>query len=337
MKKTWIGALVFSLLTGGAWAVDDASADDVSLQLRWVTQAQFAGYYVALDKGFYDQEGLNVTIAPGGPGIVPTQVIADGGADVIVEWMPTALVAREQGLPLVNIAQPFKNAGLMLTCWKDSGIAQPADLVGHTLAVWFAGSQFPFMSWMSQLGISTDGQSENGVEVLKQGLTIDPFLQRQADCISTMTYNEYGQVIDAGVDPDELMTFNYQDQGVATLEDGLYVLEDNLADMQFVDKMERFVRASMKGWQYAQNHPDEAVEIMLRNVGAQTDTQTQQHQKRMMGAITKLIAGSNGTLDPADYQHTVDTLMVGDSPVITAEPQGAWTHMITDQALNRGH
>ena len=326
--KHFLAAAALTLGAGGA----AQAADDVTLQLKWVTQAQFAGYYVAQDKGFYEEEDLDVTILPGGPDIAPTQVIAGGGADVTVEWMPAALAAREKGLELVNIAQPFKSSGMMLTCWKDTGIAKPEDLANRTLGVWFFGNEFPFMSWMSQLGIDTGGKGENGVEVLKQGFNVDPLLQRQADCISTMTYNEYWQVIDAGVSPDELITFKYEDQGVATLEDGLYVLEKNLDDPEFVGKMERFVRASMKGWKYAEAHPDEAAEIVLDNDAS--GAQTEDHQKRMMSEIAKLTANSNGALDPADYQRTVETLMGGGSaPVITKEPQGAWTHKVSDAAL----
>ncbi|WP_297340096.1 ABC transporter substrate-binding protein [Pseudophaeobacter sp.] len=308
------------------------AADDVKLQLKWVTQAQFAGYYVALDKGFYSEEDLDVTILPGGPDIAPTQVIAGGGADVTVEWMPAALAAREKGLPLVNIAQPYKSSGMQLTCWNDTGIAGPEDLPNRTLGVWFFGNEFPFMSWMSKLGISTEAKGEMGVEVLKQGFNVDPLLQRQADCISTMTYNEYGQVLDAGVSPDELITFKYEDQGVATLEDGLYVLEENLDDPAFVDKMERFVRASMKGWKYAESNPDEAAEIVLDNDAS--GAQTEHHQQRMMREVAKLTAGSNGALDVADYERTVKTLLEGGStPVITKTPEGAWTHIISDAAL----
>ncbi len=328
MKKLLTGTVTaLSMAASAAFA-----ADEVTLQLKWVTQAQFAGYYVALDQGFYKEEGLDVTILPGGPDIAPTQVLAGGGADVTVEWMPAALAAREKGLPMVNIAQPFKSSGMMLTCWKDTGIAAPGDLANRTLGVWFFGNEFPFMSWMSQLGISTDGKSESGVEVLKQGFNVDPLLQRQADCISTMTYNEYWQVIDAGVNPDELITFKYQDQGVATMEDGLYVLEENLGDAGFADRMVRFVRASMKGWKWAEENPDDAALIVLDN--DQTGAQTEKHQKRMMGEIAKLTAGSNGALDPADYERTVTTLLAGGSdPVITKSPEGAWTHAITDAAL----
>lgn len=325
--KSTFTAAALSLLGTGAMA-----ADDVTLQLKWVTQAQFAGYYVALENGFYSEEDLNVTIKPGGPDIAPTQVLAGGGADVTVEWMPAALAAREKGLPMVNIAQPFKSSGMMLTCRKDAGVATTDDFAGKTLGVWFFGNEFPFLSWMSQLGLSTDG-GDAGVEVLKQGFNVDPILNGQAACVSTMTYNEYWQVIDAGLSPDDLTTFKYEDQGVATLEDGLYALEENLADPAFEDKMVRFVRASMKGWKWAEENPEDAAMIVLDY--DETGAQTEAHQVRMMGEIAKLTAGSNGALVEADYERTVASLLAGGSdPVITAAPEGAWTHAITDKALN---
>ena len=329
MKSTLQRGLV-ALGALGVMSGAASAADDVTLQLKWVTQAQFAGYYVAADKGFYDEVDLNVTILPGGPDIAPPQVIAGGGADVVIEWMPAALAARERGVPLVNIAQPFKSSGLMLTCRRDTGVASPEDFPGRTLGVWFFGNEYPFLSWMSQLGIPTEGGAD-GVQVLKQGFNVDPLLQGQADCISTMTYNEFWQVIDAGIPQDDLVVFKYEDEGVATLEDGLYVLEDRLDDPAFVDQMARFVQASMKGWAYARENPEEAAGIVLDNdaTGAQTET----HQVRMMGEINKLTEGSDGRLVPADYDRTVQTLLSGGSdPVITQAPEGAWTHAVVDAA-----
>lgn len=322
-----LGAAALGLAASVAQA-----ADDVTLQLKWVTQAQFAGYYVALDKGFYADEGLNVTIKPGGPDIAPAQVIAGGGADVVLDWMPSALASREKGLALVNIAQPFKSSGMMLTCRKDAGVSSPEDFAGKTLGVWFFGNEYPFLSWMNKLGLATDG-TDGGVTVLKQGFNVDPILQGQAACVSTMTYNEYWQIIDAGLTPEELVVFKYEDQGVATLEDGMYVMEENLKDAAFQDKMVRFVRASMKGWKWAEENPDDAAMIVLDNDAS--GAQTEEHQKRMMSEVAKLTAGSNGALDPSDFDRTVDSLMSGGSdPVITKKPEGAWTHAITDKALN---
>lgn len=326
--KTVLSAALFAAMATGAHA-----EDDVTLQLKWVTQAQFAGYYVAQDMGYFKEEGLNVTINAGGPDVAPEQVIAGGGADVIVDWMPAALAARERGLALVNIAQPFKHGGLQLTCLKENGIATPEDFKGKTLGVWFYGNEYPFYGWMAQLGLPTTGGAD-GVTVLKQGFNVDPLLQKQADCISVMTYNEYGQVLDAGITPDQLVTFNYLEQGAGVMEDGLYVLEDKLADPAFEDKMVRFVRAAMKGWKYAETNPDAAAQIVIDNDAS--GAQTIEHQKYMMGEVAKLTAGSNGALDEADYAQTIRTLLSAvseENPAITKEPSGAWTHAITDKAL----
>ena len=330
MRRLGAAAAIAAVLGLGAAA---EAADKLTLQLKWVTQSQFSGYYVAKDKGFYEEEGLDVTIKPGGPDINPSQVIAGGGADVVLDWMPSALATREKGVPLVNIAQPFQKSGMMLTCRKETGIKSPADFKGRTLGVWFGGNEYPFLSWMSKLGLSTSG-GKDGVTVLKQGFNVDPLLQKQADCISTMTYNEYWQVIDAGIPAEELVVFKYEDQGVATLEDGIYTLESNLKDPAMVDKLTRFLKASMKGWDWAVKNPDEAAMIVLEN--DETGAQTEKHQKRMMGEIAKLVAENpkgTGWLDPEDYDRTVKILLSGQSdPVITKNPQGAWTHEIMEKA-----
>ena len=328
MKKLLLGATALSMVMMSTTAF---AKDKVTLQLKWVTQAQFAGYYVAKDKGFYDAAGLDVTIKPGGPDIAPPQVIAGGGADVVVDWMPSALASREKGVKLVNIAQPFKRSGMMLTCRKETGIKSPADFKGKTLGVWFFGNEYPFLSWMSKLGIGTKGGAD-GVTVLKQGFNVDPLLQKQADCVSTMTYNEYWQVIDAGLKPADLVVFKYEEQGVSTMEDGLYALESKLKDPAFVEKMGRFVKASMKGWEFARANPDAAADIVLENDAS--GAQTEKHQRRMMREINKLTEGSTGKLDSADYDRTVNTLLSGGSdPVITKKPEGAWTHAVTDKAM----
>jgi len=328
MKKIFAAAAALAMGLSSSLAL---AQEKVTLQLKWVTQAQFAGYYVAKDKGFYKELGLDVTIKPGGPDIAPPQVIVGGGADVVIDWMPSALASREKGVALVNIAQPFKRSGMMLTCRKDSGIKTPADFKGKTLGVWFFGNEYPFLSWMSKLGIPTTGGAD-GVTVLKQGFNVDPILQKQADCVSTMTYNEYWQIIDAGLTPDDLIVFKYEEQGVSTMEDGLYVLEKNLEDAAFSDRMARFVKASMKGWAWARDNSDAAADIVLENDA--TGAQTIEHQRRMMKEINKLTEGSNGKLDPADFDRTVQTLLSGGSdPVISKAPVGAWTHAIIDKAM----
>ncbi len=326
MKKYLMVAAAGALLAGSTGAFAEA----VKLQLKWVTQAQFAGYYVAQAKGYYKDAGLDVTIMPGGPDINPEQVLAGGGADVIVDWMPSALASREKGSPVVNIAQPFKRSGMMLTCRKETGIASPADLKGKTLGVWFYGNEYPFLSWMSQLKLPTTGGAD-GVNVLKQGFNVDPLLQKQADCISTMTYNEYHQVLEAGVKAEDLVVFKYEDQGVATLEDGLYTLDTKLKDPAFVTTMAKFVKASMKGWDEARKDPASAVKAVLENDAS--GSQTEAHQTTMVDEVNKLTEGSDGTLDVAAADRTVATLLAGGSdPVITKKPEGAWTDVVTKAA-----
>jgi NitT/TauT family transport system substrate-binding protein len=321
--------LLATALACGVFATSGAhAADKVTVQLKWVTQAQFAGYYVAAAKGFYKDAGLDVTINPGGPDVAPPQVIAGGGADVVIDWMPSALASREKGVPLVNISQTFKRSGLELTCRKDTGIKTPADFKNKTLGVWFGGNEYPFLSWMAKLKLKTDG-SPGGVKVIKQGFNVDPLLQKQADCISTMTYNEYWQVVDAGYKPDQLVVFKYSDEGVATLEDGLYALEPKLKDPAFVAKMAKFVQASEKGWDWAKKNDKEAAKIVI--AADTTGAQTLHHQEQMMGEIAKLLGNDNGKLDFKDSDRTVSELLSGGSdPVITKKPEGAWTHAVYD-------
>ena len=333
MKRSLLVSAIFlaASLTRPALA-----ADPLTLQLKWVTQAQFAGYYVAKAKGFYKEQNLDVTIKPGGPDINPSQVIAGGGADVVVYWMPSALATREKGVPLVNIAQVFQKSGLELTCRKDSGVRTPTDFKGKTLGVWFAGNEYPFLAWMAKLNYTTSGPNAD-VKVLKQGFNVDPLLQKQAACISTMTYNEYWQLIEAGMKPDQLIVFKYESEGVATLEDGLYALQPKLEDPKTVDRLARFLRGSMKGWQYAIDHQKEAVQIVLDN--DTTGAQTERHQTTMMSEVAKLIPGSShglGYLEPAAYERTVDELLAGKSdPVISKHPEGATTHAVWDKAFSQ--
>ncbi|MBN9335912.1 ABC transporter substrate-binding protein [Devosia sp.] len=301
------------------------AADALTLQLKWVTQAQFAGYLVAEAKGFYDEENLDLTILPGGPNIAPEQVIAGGGADVIVTWMAAGLAARDTGVPLVNIAQPFKRSGLMMICPIEKGIKTVADFPGHTLGVWFFGNEYPFFAWMNKEGIKTDG-SPGGVTVLQQSFDIQPMIQGQADCISVMTYNEYGQALDAGYGPDNLTIFNYTEMGNDLLEDGLYVMEDTLKDPAKVDAYTRFVRASMKGWQYALDNPEEAAQIVVDS--DETGAAELAHQLYMVGEVSKLVDANDAALNMTTYDRTVKALL--DQKIIKAQPEGAYTTVVTD-------
>jgi NitT/TauT family transport system substrate-binding protein len=302
-----------------------ASAQErLTLQLKWLPQAQFAGYYVAQAKGFYRDLGLDVTLLPGGPAIPPPEALATGGADAVVEWMPAALHAREKGIPLVNIAQIFTRSGMMLTCRRETGIRHAPDLKGRKLGVWFAGNEYPFLAWMSRLDLKVAGASPD-VIVLRQGFDVELLLRKQADCISTMAYNEYWQVVDGGLAPADLVVFPYQEMGVATLEDGLYTTAAKLADPPTADRLARLVAASLRGWEEAARSPAETVRIVLA-AGAQNE----KHQARMLQEVLPLTAAAErgpGYLDIAANDRTVATLLTGGSdPVISRRPESAWSH-----------
>lgn len=308
------------------------AADKVTVQLKWLPQAQFAGYYVAQSKGYYKEAGLDVTIKPGGPDISPVQVIAGNGADVVVNWMPDALAAREAGVPLVNIAQVFNQSGLMLTCKKGSGVSSPKDFKGKTLGVWYGGNEYPFLNWMAKLGY----KQGTDIKILKQGFNVDPLLQNQAACISTMIYNEYWQVVDAGVKEADLVTFFYEKEGVASLEDGLYVLEAKLKDPAFVARMGKFLKATFKGWNDAVKDPAGAAKIVV--AADASGSATEAVQKRQMENVAKLITNAGtakiGYLEPAAYERTVKVLLAaGSSPVIKKDPgKAAYSHVVWEAA-----
>ena len=306
--------------------------EKLTLQLQWLPQAQFAGYYVAAAKGFYKAEGLDVVLQPAGPGINTIQVTANNQADVLVSWLSNVLVAREAGTQLVNIGQIFSRAGMMMVCKKSSGVNSPPDFKGKTFGVWSGGLEAPFFSWMNKLGYKPDVD----VKVLKQGFSVDPLLKDQAACISAMLYNEYWQIMDAGLKEKELTTFFFEDQGVALLEDGLYVMESRLKDPAYVKRMGKFLRATIKGWNYAVKNVDESARIVV--AADKSGKADFGFQKRQLQNVAELVTYANtpkmGYLEQSAYERTVKVLMSGGANSLLKKNPGntAYSRAVWDAA-----
>ncbi|MDQ6670119.1 MAG: ABC transporter substrate-binding protein [Chloroflexota bacterium] len=299
-------------------------ADKVKLQLKWVPQAQFAGYFVALEKGYYTDENLDVTIVPGGPDIVSEQQVANGQADFGVDWVASFLAFRDKGLPLIDVAQIYQSSGLLLVSKKSANITKPEDLKGKNVGVWYGGNEFEFLALMDKLKFDPD----KDMNVIKQGFTMDPFLAGQMDAASAMTYNEYQIVLESGVKPEDLNVINYTQEGVGMLEDNLFTTEDMVKNKK--DLVQRFVRASIKGWQGAADDQKFAVDSVMKY--AEQGSTTVDHQTRMMSEVAKLILPSGmpkdqlGVMDAGRFKTTADIALKFHVINAPADPAKSYTN-----------
>jgi NitT/TauT family transport system substrate-binding protein len=306
--------------------------DKVRLQLKWVAQAQFAGYYAAKEKGFYADHCVEVTIRAGGPDIVPETVVASGSAEFGLDWLPSLLSAREQGTTLQNIAQVFQRSAMREIAFKDTGIKGPADLKGRKVAVWFGGNEFELLTTLNKYGIDP----KKDVQLIQQPFDMNLLLNRQVDAAAAMTYNEYYQVISTGVKPEDLVVIDFNAEGTAMLEDGVIARQDWLQNDKNKDIAVRFLAASFEGWLFCRDNARACVDIVLKQ--DETGVMTREHQTWMMTEINKLIwpspecAKDIGYMCPNLFTQTANiALQFG---VIKKQPDDkAYTHVLWEQAI----
>ena len=273
----------------------------VSLQLQWVTQAQFAGYYVALDKGWYKDEGIELTINPGGPDIIPIDLLASGSRDFGTAMLSDLAVAIQKGQPVVSIAQIQQANGLLLIAKKSSGIEEPRDFIGKRIGIWFQGFEAQFNALLAKEDIPNQD-----VKIVSQGWSMRPFLKGDLDVASAMIYNEYHVVLESGLSPDNLNIIDYRSYGLDFPGDTLFTSRKMVE--QNSDLCRRMLRVSLKGWQYAVGHPEEAVDIVLKFDDSGTQKRT--HQLVMMREIAKLVQKQGHTLGKTDHDAVVKMLEV---------------------------
>jgi NitT/TauT family transport system substrate-binding protein len=287
--------------------------DKVTLQSKWVVQAQFAGYYAALDQGYYEDEGLDVDIRPGGPDIVPEQVVLGGQAEFGINWLDSTLATRDKGQNIVNIAQVFTRSGMTEVTWKDTGLDQITDLRGKKVGVWLGGNEHKLFAALNKNGI--DPQKDT--EIVAQPFDMELFLKRDIDAAAAMTYNELAQVLETK-DPetgqlytiDQLNVMKMSDLGTGALEDGIFVTEDWIAEEGNEDIAKRFLKASFRGWIYCRDNPDECVNIVLEN----GPTLGEGHQRWQMNEINKLIwpaPAGIGIMEPESWEITKQIALDG--------------------------
>ena len=327
-----LGAALAALALLASACGGEEEATPINLQLQWVAQAQFAGYYAAVDQGFYADEGLDVTILEGAVEIVPQQVVATGGAQFGLAWVPKALVSNEEGAGLVNVGQVFQRSGTLMVSWADSGITQPSHWAGRRVGNWGFGNEFELTAAIEKFNVPN-------VELVGQSFDMEALLNREIDAAEAMIYNEYAQVLEAEnpdtgelYQPSDLNVIDFNDPAIATamLQDAIWVTEDYAAENP--DTVEAFLRASFRGWIYCRDNPDSCVDIVL----AAGPTLGRSHQTWQMNEINGLIWPSPagiGVMDSGLWAQTVD-VAVGQNVIGAAPGEGAYRTDFAQNAVN---
>jgi NitT/TauT family transport system substrate-binding protein len=317
--RYWVGGFVGLVVAAAVWAAvgtagaspakrESAKATKVTLQLKWVAQAQFAGYYAAKSKGYYKQQGLDVTIKPGGPDIIPETIVAAGQAQFGLDWLPSLMSSRDKGVNLVNIAQVFNRSGLTLITWKDTGINTVAKMKGKTVANWLGGNEYEVYAALVKNGM--DPVKQSGVKIFQQPFTMDFFMKRQVDAASAMTYNELAQVLESKnpktgklTKLSELNVIPMQRVGTGMLEDGIFTTGSWIKSKKNQETAKKFLAASFRGWAYCRVNWRDCVNIVLKAGTALP----RGHQTWMMNEINALIWPAPqgiGLMNKADFKRT---------------------------------
>jgi NitT/TauT family transport system substrate-binding protein len=279
----------------------------VTLQLQWFTQGQFAGYFAAVDQGFYQKQGLDVEIKEGGVDIVPQTVLAQGQADYAIAWVPKALASREQGAGITDVAQVFQRSGTYQVSLKDKGINGVADLRGKKVGNWGFGNEFELFAGMTDAGIKP-----SDVTLVQQQFDMQALLSGEIDAAQAMSYNEYAQVLEAQnpatgqlYKPEDLSVISWNDVGSSMLQDAIWANTERLSDPAYQDTTTKFIAASLQGWAYCRDNVESCRDIVVKK----GSTLGASHQLWQINEVNKLIwpspAAGAGTIDQAAWDRTV--------------------------------
>ncbi|ADY55687.1 NMT1/THI5-like protein [Syntrophobotulus glycolicus DSM 8271] len=293
-----LAVLVISGCSSSPQASSDQGAqasgklDKMTLQLKWLPQSQFMGYYVAQAKGYYKEQGIDLQILPGGSDIIPEQQVYNGVADVGVTWVSSLMKYQSQGWDLVHVGQIFQKSALLLVSKTSKGINSPADLKGKKVGSWFGGNEYEIYALLEANGLN----KEKDLKLVQQDYTMNQLLNDQLDAASAMTYNEYGLLLEAGMKESDLHVIDMNDAKVAMLEDCLFVKSDWIA--KNADLYQRFLKASIKGWQDACADPA----VAGKTVYDADKSVSLDHQVYMAKEVAKLVEPQG--FDPAKIGYT---------------------------------
>jgi NitT/TauT family transport system substrate-binding protein len=343
-------AVVLALVLAACGSSDDKKGTDstgasgsltpIKLQLQWYAQAQFAGYYAAVDQGYYKDEGLDVQIVEGSADIVPIDALTAGDVDYAISWVPKVLGSIEQGAKVTDVAQIFERSATTQISFKDKGITSPADLAGKKVGSWGYGNEWELFAGMQKAGVGL-----KDISLVQQAFDMNGFLAGDIDAAQAMTYNEYAQVLETKnpktgelYQPSDLNVINWNDVGTAMLQDAIWAPSDKLSDSKFADQTVKFIKASIKGWAYVRDHPEEAAKIVTA-AGSQLG---ESHQLWMTNEVNKLIWPSTagvGHINEDAWNQTVEMAMStkndqGKTIISKAPPESAYSNEYVDKALD---
>lgn len=334
VRRVSLCALLIAAFAFSAASKAQAQTDSLRVQLASPHQAQFAGFYAAQAKGYYARHGLSVQFIEGDPKISPLESLAEGRADLAVAWLSDALLTRQRGLDIVNIAQIFQRSNIALACPSDTGVETPADLRGKRIAVWKADEAHAVRQFLAASGIPADQ-----VTLVERQAGLWNSTGERFDCAAVTLYSDYWSTLDSGLGywstlgqglkPEDLKIIRFGQAG--SLEDGLYVRAESLQDPAMADRLRRFLLATEEGWRYAREHREEALGLVI----AQDRRLSPTAQRYMLNSVLRSIGeGPFGLLDLGQFERTRDLLAqtVADPASLLREAQSAWTHRIWSAA-----
>ncbi len=326
---------------GGGASTDDGGLTPVSLQLQWFAQAQFSGYYAALDQGYFEEEGLDVEIVEGGVDIVPQTVLADGQTDFAIAWVPKALASIEQGAGITDIGQIFQRSGTLQVSFADQDITSAEDLEGKNVGNWGFGNEFELFAGITEAGLDPAAD----VTLVQQQFDMAALLAGDIDAAQAMTYNEYAQVLETVnpetgelYTPEDFNVINWNDEGTAMLQDAIWANTERLeSDEEYQETAVAFLKAVIKGFVFARDNPEETAEIVVAE-GSQLGASHQLWQTNEVNKLVWPAPNGIGVIDEAAWEQTVEVALsarnLEGSTVITTEPpESAYTNEYIEQAI----